>query len=224
MALSNVNVARLLRALGLPAQRTLIEALVLQVKITGPNRLVAVFRIPQPRDNEESALASSVETASTGTVRTMTHSVEVGGAYSNTNDQVSALETLRAKLPNPDEAARPTLKQERPGRTQRLPDTQVQQLLAGYKSGATVYQLGEQFGIERRTVSTILHRHGVPMRRRGLSEEQSDEAVLLYEQGWSLAKIATRMDVAAGTVRQRLHEQGVSIRNPQGQARAGDLR
>ena len=78
MALSNVSVARLLRALGLPAQRTLIEALV-QVKITGPNRLVAVFRIPQPRDNEESALASPVETASTGTVRTMTHSVELTG-------------------------------------------------------------------------------------------------------------------------------------------------
>nr|WP_255426810.1 hypothetical protein [Pseudonocardia sp. C8] len=70
-------------------------------------------------------------------------------------------------------------------------------MIEGYTSGATVYQLGDQFGIERRTVSTILHRHGVPMRRRGLSAEQIDDAARLYHQGWSLARIAGRMDVAA---------------------------
>ncbi|MBB5153652.1 hypothetical protein [Saccharopolyspora phatthalungensis] len=100
----------------------------------------------------------------------------------------------------------------------------MQQLIEGYKSGATVYELGDQFGIERRTVSAILHRHGVPMRRRGLSEEQIDDAVRLYNQGWSLARIAARMDVAAGTVRQRLHERDVPIRDTQGQPRAGDTR
>ncbi|WP_083666545.1 helix-turn-helix domain-containing protein [Saccharomonospora sp. CUA-673] len=89
----------------------------------------------------------------------------------------------------------------------------MQQLIEGYKSGATVYELGDQFGIERRTASAILHRHGVPMRRRGLSEEQIDDAARLYQQGWSLARIAARMDVAAGTVRQRLYERGVPIRD-----------
>ncbi|WP_374957083.1 helix-turn-helix domain containing protein [Actinopolyspora mortivallis] len=110
------------------------------------------------------------------------------------------------------------------GPTRQLDDDQVQQLIEGYQAGATVYELGEQFGIERRTVSTILHRHGVPMRRRGLSAEQIDDAVRLYNQGWSLARIAARMDVAAGTVRQRLHERGVPIRDTQGQPRAGDAR
>jgi hypothetical protein len=36
-----------------------------------------------------------------------------------------------------------------------------------------VYELGARFGVERRTVSNILHRHDVPMRRRGLSPDQS---------------------------------------------------
>lgn len=49
-----------------------------------------------------------------------------------------------------------------------------------YQAGATVYQLGERFGIDRRTVSVILHRHDVPMRRRGLSPHEVDEAVQLY--------------------------------------------
>ncbi len=107
------------------------------------------------------------------------------------------------------------------GLAQQLDDDQVQKLIEGYTSGATVYELGDQFGIERRTVSTILHRHRVPMRRRGLSTEQIDDAVRLYHQGWSLARIAGRMDVAAGTVRQRLHERGVTMRDTHGQPREG---
>lgn len=35
---------------------------------------------------------------------------------------------------------------------------------------------GGQFGIDRRTVSQILHPHGVPMRRRGLSPKQIAKA------------------------------------------------
>ncbi len=128
------------------------------------------------------------------------------------------------KLPDLATPSQPIPKRAKPGRTRRLPDDQVQRLIEGYKSGATVYELGDQFGIERRTVSAILHRHGVPMRRRGLTEEQIDDAVRLYNQGWSLARIAARMNVAAGTVRQRLHERGVPIRDTQGQPRAGDHR
>jgi len=42
-------------------------------------------------------------------------------------------------------------------------------LIRGYTAGATTYELGDQFGVDRRTVSAILHQHDVPMRRRGLS-------------------------------------------------------
>jgi hypothetical protein len=47
-----------------------------------------------------------------------------------------------------------------------LDTAQVQQLIASYRSGSTVYELAEVFGIERRTVSAILHRHDVPIRRQ----------------------------------------------------------
>ncbi|WP_232376566.1 hypothetical protein [Amycolatopsis aidingensis] len=56
-------------------------------------------------------------------------------------------------------------------------------MIADCRSGATVYELGDRFGIERRTVSTILHRHGVPMRRRSLSPDQIDHAVHVYNLG-----------------------------------------
>lgn len=110
------------------------------------------------------------------------------------------------------------------GLARQLDDDQVQKLIEGYTSGATVYELGDQFGVERRTVSTILHRHKVPMRRRGLSASQIDDAVRLYDQGWSLARIGDRMGVTDGTVRQRLRERGVRMRDPQGQPRVGGIR
>ena len=150
--------------------------------------------------------------------------MEVGGAYSNTKGLVSALETLRQKLPDLDETPPPTAKRAQPARARQLDAERVQNLIEGYQSGGTVYELGDQFGIERRTVSAILHRHSVPMRRRGLSAAQVDEAVGLYHQGWSLARIGERMNVADGTVRQRLRERGVTMRDTHGQPRAGGAR
>lgn len=92
-------------------------------------------------------------------------------------------------------------------------------LIAGYQAGATVYQLGERFGIDRKTVSQVLRHHEVPMRRRVLSPEQIDEAAQLYGRGWSLARIGKKMGVAPTTVHNRLRERGVRIRDTQGRDR-----
>jgi Mn-dependent DtxR family transcriptional regulator len=106
-----------------------------------------------------------------------------------------------------------------PGRTKRLNEGQVQQLIAGYEAGATVYELGDRFGISRQTVGKILKRRGVTMRRRGLNQQQIDEAVQLYENGWSLARIGERMQVDPTTVLNRLLERGVRTRDTQGRQR-----
>lgn len=86
----------------------------------------------------------------------------------------------------------------------RLDAASVDALVDGYLSGQTVYELAAEFGIERRAVSAHLHRRGVPMRRRGLSLAQKEEAFALRDRGWSLARIGARFDVSAGTVRNHL--------------------
>lgn len=98
-------------------------------------------------------------------------------------------------------------------RSYRLGEDQTQHLITSYQTGSTVYELADEFGIERRTVSAILHRHEVPMRRRGLTNEQVEDAERIYEQGWSLARIGDHMDVTADTVRKRLLERGVTMRD-----------
>jgi DNA-directed RNA polymerase specialized sigma24 family protein len=106
-----------------------------------------------------------------------------------------------------------------PGTAKQLEADQVQELVARYRAGATVYELGDRFGINRRTVSVILHRREVPMRRQGLLLEQIDEAVRLYKSGWSLARIGQRMSVDPTTVLNRLRERGVKMRDTHGHER-----
>ncbi|MCA1705986.1 MAG: hypothetical protein LC808_23080 [Actinobacteria bacterium] len=149
----------------------------------------------------------------------MTRMVEVRGAYYNTKQQVSELESLLVRLPDVSGPLQSTRRGQLPGTARQLDSQQVRELISGYQAGSTVYQLGEQFGIDRRTVSRILHRHGVPMRRRGLSPAQIDEAIRLYGEGWSLARIGERMGVDPTTVLARLRERGMRMRDAQGRER-----
>jgi hypothetical protein len=153
-------------------------------------------------------------------------SVDVRGAYSNTKDQVKTLEELREKLPSLDTPEPTSIKRDRPRRARQLGTDQIGQLITAYQSGSAVYELGDQFGIERRTVSNILHRHGVPMRRRGLSPDQVDDAIHLYNLGWSLARVGQHLGVNHTTVLNKLRERGVPTRDTHGRPRveAGDLR
>lgn len=70
-------------------------------------------------------------------------------------------EALRRKLPDPTTSVPQLADRPRPGRARQLGTGQVQELIAGYKtgykSGETVYESGARFGIERRTVRS---RHG----------------------------------------------------------------
>jgi hypothetical protein len=145
--------------------------------------------------------------------------VEPRGWHYNPKVLVSQLEALIRKLPDSAAPPPPAPERRRPGTARRLQADEVEQLIAGYRAGATVYELGDRFGIERRTVSVILHRHQVPMRRRGLSSEQIDEAVRLYEEGWSLARIGERLGVYPTTVLARLRERGVKMRDTRGRER-----
>ena len=104
-----------------------------------------------------------------------------------------------------------------PGTARQLSAEQVEQLIAGYRAGATVYTLGSQFGIDRRTVGAILKRHGVQTRWQRLSPAQIDQAVELYDSGWSLARIAERVGVTPTTVHRRLRDRGVRMRDTSGQ-------
>jgi hypothetical protein len=145
--------------------------------------------------------------------------VDLGGTYYNINTQTEALETLLRKLPDRTTPSRPPVNRPKSGRARQLDADQVQELIASYQDGATVYELGAQFGIDRRTVSNILHRHDVPMRRRGLSPDQVDTGIHLYNLGWSLARVGRHLGTDHTTVLTKLRERGLPTRDTHGRAR-----
>ncbi|CAM4178814.1 hypothetical protein [Nocardiopsis rhodophaea] len=126
--------------------------------------------------------------------------------------QLRALEALLRKLPD-GSAPIPQRSRTAAGRAKQLKEREAKELIAVYESGATVYQLSQRFGIARQTVSKILKRHGVQMRRTGLTPDQIATAARLYESGWSLARVGEHFGVSPDTVRLRLIERGVQMRD-----------
>lgn len=145
--------------------------------------------------------------------------MDAGGGHYNTSVQVRKLEALLRKLPSASTPVLPRSRRRRPGTAKQLSEAEVADLIKGYLAGEAFAQLSRRFGIDRKTVSSILRRRGVPMRTRGLVSRQVDDAVRLYAAGWSLARIGERFDTTADTVRARLLERGVRMRDTQGRDR-----
>ena len=101
----------------------------------------------------------------------------------------------------------------------RLTLEQQADVVRRYEAGAQMSYLATHFGVHRSTVSAILKRNRVSTRKSGLSANQIDEAAVLYRQGKSLAVIGSELGVDAGTVHDRLREQGVIMRDTHGRER-----
>lgn len=99
-----------------------------------------------------------------------------------------------------------------------LPAKRQMELVDRYKAGATQRELAREYGVHRTTVSSILDRHGAE-RRRGLHPDLIDEAVERYASGQSLATIGRALGADDGTVKARLVERGVAMRDTQGRPR-----
>jgi hypothetical protein len=84
--------------------------------------------------------------------------VDVMGRYLNPSDQGERLHDLLRIVPS----GRKTVNSRTPKAIhRRLRPAQVEELVAGYQAGSTVYQLAEQFRINRETVPKLLERSGV---------------------------------------------------------------
>jgi len=135
--------------------------------------------------------------------------VDVIGRYTHLHHQGERLQELLKMVPaGPSEAISRTFKQVQ----RRLRGAEIDELVAGYLAGGTVYELARHFGVHRHTVSEILERSGVARRYQKLSPEQLDTACSLYRSGFSLTRIGHQLDRPAETIRQALIRAGVEIR------------
>jgi Recombinase/Recombinase zinc beta ribbon domain/Helix-turn-helix domain of resolvase len=101
----------------------------------------------------------------------------------------------------------------------QLRPIEIDELVTRYTAGATVYDLADRFSISRATVGQYLRGCGVDTKPPGLHPDDVPAAAKLYEGGWSLARIAGKFDTSPNTVRARLLETGVRMRDTQGLTR-----
>jgi len=89
-----------------------------------------------------------------------------------------------------------------------------EKLAAAYLEGATSPELSRRFGLARSTVLGLLEEAGVELRRYpGLRQEDVAAAAALYAGGWSLKRIGKHYEVSGSTVRLRLLDAGVQLRD-----------
>lgn len=93
---------------------------------------------------------------------------------------------------------------------------EVAQIIDGYKSGLTVYQLADKFECNRRTVSNYLKANRTEMRLRPIPEMLIDKAVGLYATGLSCATIGAVLGISAKSVYNKLLQRKVLMRDTHG--------
>jgi hypothetical protein len=96
---------------------------------------------------------------------------------------------------------------------QRLKPAKVAEIVARYEAGEPSTAVAASYGLSKGSVIRLLHEAGIPIRRQGLTVEQTSEAARLYESGWSLAKIGAHLCVDHGTVWRALKKRGVKMRD-----------
>jgi hypothetical protein len=87
-------------------------------------------------------------------------------------------------------------------------------LINAYEQQVPVKELAQRFGIHRLTVTALLQRNGVELRRSGLVASEIPRAAELYRQGWSLARLGASYGVDPTTVWRALCAAGVAMRSP----------
>jgi IS30 family transposase len=101
----------------------------------------------------------------------------------------------------------------------RLEAEKASELIQLYQAGETVYELSEQFNVHRQTVSSILKRNNVKLRRTGLRETEICQAIELYKSGLSMASVGARLGKPGSTICRALTAQGIPTRDSHGRPR-----
>src|SRR5579859_328687 len=88
----------------------------------------------------------------------------------------------------------------------------VVQLVADYQAGVPTTALTRKYGIGNGTVLRILDDHGITRRHQSLTDEQVQQAIVLYQQGWPLARVGKQLGRDASLIMLTLKRAGVARR------------
>jgi hypothetical protein len=88
----------------------------------------------------------------------------------------------------------------------------VDQLLSGYRAGATTRDLAEKYHASKTAVTELLGACDVPLRHQGLTSRQVTDATRFYTAGQSVAQTGRSLGVSPSSVYDTLKRSGVQMR------------
>lgn len=95
---------------------------------------------------------------------------------------------------------------------QRLAMEVVEQLVRDYEVGIPTTELTVTYRLSKASVLKLLREAGVVMRRQGLNEAQTAEAVRLYRSGLSLVRVGEQIGFGPTSVAKALRSAGMRLR------------
>ena len=122
--------------------------------------------------------------------------VELLSRYSNHADQMKRLRRL-LELPT-RKGSEPVQRQVRARR--HLSDAEEFELLSLYQTGRTVYEVADELGMHRNTVSVLLERHGIERRYHQTTDVDLDQATVLQQTGLNLTEVAAALGIGRTTL------------------------
>lgn len=145
--------------------------------------------------------------------------VEVLQRYANTAQHRRSPKLANVEHRQSVQSEQPTVPPRTHKATQRLDPAIMEQLVADYRDGMPTTQLMQTYHLSKGAILRIMDAHGIPRRNTSMSSDDAATAIRLYQQGWSLARVGTRLNRDAGTIQNILIRAGVPRRDSHGRER-----
>ena len=104
-----------------------------------------------------------------------------------------------------------------------LTDDEIQQVCQRYSEGASIYELADEFGCHRGTISRHLKQQGIKVSNKVTDRPELLERVLqMYADGTHAKDIASKIGISPKSVSKILHDNDVRIRHSSEYSNAED--
>lgn len=175
--------------------------------MSGPPKATVAVHGCGPKAQEDPCSASLRLKGLCRLVELVTRHANLSYQHSGIVQAVNAASVPRTTASSPFAATRVT---------DRLSTTQRAAVLAAYANKESPSVLATQFGISRQSVINLIDEAGLPRQIRRMSDEQVDEAIRLYESGFSIAQIVRRVGFSSRAIWHQLNKHGVQMRDSHG--------
>jgi hypothetical protein len=94
----------------------------------------------------------------------------------------------------------------------RFAPQKIEELVTRYTAGEAIRALSREYSVSRSGLRQLLRGEDVALREQGITPEDAERAVRLYETGLTIRQVVEKVGSSYGTIQRMLNEKGVVLR------------